>query len=151
MTNTDVQQPGKRARKNRIPAPRIVEESEDDSNDSEDSAGPDNIPIFNQVTRSGSTLRKIKDVIDKIENDALNVDSLRDDMECVIGCGRKKNIVLLPCLHQHTCEQCWCIIKTHHFQKIPIELLNETFNDNALKPKCPICKRYVDEELKVFN
>lgn len=113
--------------------------------DKEDQA--DDMIFFSRMSRSGSALSKIQEIIKKIENDDVHPS---DDMSCIIGCGRKKSMVLMPCRHQHTCGECWVLIKSYHFHKIPVECSNDS-DENEMKPKCPVCKCHVDEELNVLN
>lgn len=108
--------------------------------------------LFNRVTRSGSIVQRITEKIKQIEQQ--NVLSLQDSMECLVGCGRKKSLLLLPCRHQYTCEYCWIIWKIQQTKQIPDDIFDHSLNDdeeNMLKPKCPVCKSPVDQEINAFN
>lgn len=113
----------------------------------------DNTDFFSQTTRSGSKLDKLRILMQKFEDESFTFS--KDGMLCILECGRKKSMLLLPCRHQHTCEQCWVIWKVEQLKKIDVEAL-DVYNDdiddeNIMKPKCPVCRAYVDEELSVFN
>lgn len=76
----------------------------------------------------------------------------KDSMECIVGCGRNKAMLLLPCQHQHTCKECWLIWKIENLKKITQEIFNSTnYDDSVMKPKCPVCREPVAKEIIAFN
>lgn len=124
---------------------RNVEESTTDESDVED-----NTRLFDRITRSGDALSKIRAAIAAIN---VGTPSLpKDSMECIIGCGRNKSMLLLPCQHQHTCKECWLIWKIESLKNVTKELLDSsTYDDTLMQPKCPMCKQVVDKEIIAFN
>lgn len=117
---------------------------EPDSNDNSDSdVEVDNdlrvYEIMDQISCNGAAminLRKKMDEIGRKRNVRVNPSS----SDCVICCERKKSIILFPCLHQHTCAPCWLIWKIQQVNSIALSSIDE-----AIKPKCPICKKSVDD------
>lgn len=103
---------------------------------------------FSRVTRSGSILQRIQAILTNIENPPVQQNG---NMECIIECGRKKAMLLLPCQHQHTCRECWLIWKIESVKQIPNDIFDQSFDENVMKPKCPICRNHVDEEIMAFN
>lgn len=75
----------------------------------------------------------------------------KDSMECIIGCGRNKAMLLLPCQHQHTCKECWLIYKIESVKNIPEHILDDSYNEDLMKPKCLVCRGHVEEEIIAFN
>lgn len=118
------------------------------SSDSDDVENECNLDLFARVTRNSSTLKRVEALVRKFEDEPIEPN---DDMLCIIGCGKKKNMLLLPCCHQHTCEPCWILWKMTHSRRIPNTIFDQTFEENSLKPKCPVCKAPVDQEIRVFN
>lgn len=61
-----------------------------------------------------------------------------DSRDCVMGCGRGKGTVLLPCKHQPTCRQCY--------------VMWNVFLDEDKKSRfCPICKCCVVNHIAVAD
>lgn len=117
--------------------------------DSEDDIEDDNIELYDKVTRSGSSLRRIKAAI---ENVTQNSTFDKDSMECILGCGRNKSMLLLPCQHQHTCKECWLIWKIENLKIVTLDVFNSSmYDDTLMQPKCPVCRQSVDREIIAFN
>lgn len=89
----------------------------------------ENFSIF--VSMTESLLPEIKNRIKEIKN----VGYVGTETSKCIICARGKNtMVLLPCRHQLTCQQCWFI-----------------WAEGPLKPKCPKCKKIVKEPINVIT
>lgn len=98
---------------------------------------------MSRYTRSGRSTLHIRQKIEDIESRG-KIEIDQDDSKCIVGCGRKKDTILLPCRHQHTCEMCWFVWK--------VKQMKEASSDNTDEvPKCPVCREVVDEEISVFN
>lgn len=115
----------------------------------------DSIEVMARMTRSGASTQKILKRFRDIENEPPEQYD-KDSMFCIMGCGRKKNAILLPCRHQHTCERCWFMYKVHQINSIPDDAFDDIdsddeVHDNHLKPKCPMCKTPVDQEICAYN
>lgn len=95
-------------------------------------------------------LNKIIAAIESIK--AGNQPFPNDSMECILGCGRNKCMLLLPCQHQHTCKECWLIWKIENLKMVTKEaLLSSPYDENIMRPKCPMCRQSVDKEIIAFN
>lgn len=100
-----------------------------------------------RITRSGSVAKRIRERFDDIERQAVfDVDP--NSIECIMECGRRKSTILLPCRHQHTCEQCWFLWKVHQINDYKND---DEDDDNRSKPTCPVCREGVDESISAFN
>lgn len=118
------------------------------SDDSDDSSER-NLEYFSRVTRSGNTLRKLAEKIEKLMNDDdVVIDA--DGQLCVIGCVKKKSVILLPCRHQHTCDTCWFLWCTECIEMKQYESIDES-DDDATKPSCPYCRKAVDQTINAIN
>lgn len=103
--------------------------------------------IMTRITRSGSVAKRIRERFDDIERQAVfDVDP--NSIECIMECGRRKSTILLPCRHQHTCEQCWFLWKVHQINDYKND---DEDDDNRSKPTCPVCREGVDESISAFN
>lgn len=111
----------------------------------------DNMELFGRITRSGTTLQRIQSLLKNIENQNATQILQNDSMECIVGCGRNKSMLLLPCHHQHTCKECWLIWKIESIKNIPQDIFDQSFDDDLMKPKCLVCRSYVDEEIIALN
>ncbi|XP_031621917.1 uncharacterized protein LOC116339967 [Contarinia nasturtii] len=106
--------------------------------------------IFCRLTRSGTALNKIKAAINIINTQSASFDE--NSMECILGCGRNKAMLLLPCQHQHTCKECWLIWKIENLKKINCDVFNSSqYDDSVMQPKCPVCRTTVNKEIIAFN
>lgn len=75
-----------------------------------------------------------------------------DCYKCIICYERKKNTMLFPCLHQHTCGPCWLIYRISQINNVPISDLSDDDDfDEATKPKCPVCRQGVDDFKEARN
>lgn len=115
-------------------------------------SGEANIEEISRITRSGSSILRLKKKFEDIERKE-QFDTDPNSIECIMGCGRRKCTILLPCRHQHTCETCWYMWKIHQINKISYDQLNDAGHDDddILKPKCPMCKESVEEAISAFN
>lgn len=118
--------------------------SSDDSDDSSEK----NLEYFSRVTRSGNTLRKLAEKIEKLMKDDAVIDV--DGQLCVICCVKKKSVILLPCRHQHTCDTCWFLWCTESMNMKQDESTDES-DDDATKPNCPYCRKAVDQMIDAIN
>lgn len=116
--------------------------------DDSDSDGT-TLEIMTHLTRSGPALARLRKRFNEImDQDEIDIDP--DCYKCILCLERKKNVVLFPCLHQHTCEACWFAWKVEQINQIPIQHLDDsTFDD--IVPKCPYCRNEVDRAEKVRN
>lgn len=116
----------------------------------EESDTNSNTNIFARVTRSGGAFNKIIQAIQAI--DAGNFIIEKDSMECIMGCGKNKSMLLLPCQHQHTCKECWLIWKIESLKKVSHEILDSsTYDDTLMLPKCPLCRKPVNKAMIALN
>lgn len=115
-------------------------DSDSDSND-----------FITKVTRKGPVLARLQQRFDDIlERGEIATED--NGMECIMGCGRKKTTVLLPCKHQYTCEPCWYLWKVHQLNENGHhDFLDENIEEDETKPICPVCKQAVNEAFSVFN
>lgn len=101
-------------------------------------------------TRNGSALLRLRKRFKEImEQEEFDIDP--DSFKCILCCERRKNIVLYPCKHQHTCEPCWFMWKVEQINKIPDHMLDDSNSENETKPKCPFCRTPVESADKVKN
>lgn len=105
--------------------------------------------IFERITRSGNALAKIRAAMSAI--DAGSTTIATNSMECILDCGRNKAMLLLPCQHQNTCKECWLLWKIESLKRISNEVLNSSYDDTLMQPKCPVCRQAVNKELIAFN
>lgn len=110
----------------------------------------DSQEIMLKITRNGSALARVRERFNEILRCGLG-DIDVNSIECIMGCGKKKSTILLPCRHQHTCESCWFLWKVHQINNMTPVFLNDSVDDNELKPKCPYCKTGVDEAISASN
>lgn len=127
---------------------KITSNQTDNTTSDDDS---DNMEHFSRVTRSGSSVQKIRSLLRDIENKSIEQILQHDTMECIVGCGRKKSMLLLPCQHQHTCRECWLMWKIESVKQIPNQVFDESFDESIMQPKCLVCRTPVDKEISVFN
>lgn len=99
----DVDQKSKNTRISRKTNSRKPNVKQQTDTDSDMSTNESQFECYARTTRSGNAalklLKRIEDIISQKED--LNFDSLT----CIVCCD-KKNTILLPCRHQHTCESC---------------------------------------------
>lgn len=68
--------------------------------------------IMAQFTRNDSAISEMEEKFDEVARKfEWNMDP--SNIECIMGCHRRKSTILLPCRHQHTCEQCWFLYKIY--------------------------------------
>lgn len=118
-----------------------------DAIDSEDDVDSEStsFALMERITRNGSSLRQIQKRFAEIEKqDNVIIDS--DSFLCIICFKNKKNSILLPCLHQHTCERCWILWKIRQLNILQPNFDDDDDDDDHLtKPKCPVCRQGVDK------
>lgn len=102
-----------------------------------------NLQYFSRVTRSGNTLLKLVERIERIMNEQEDIDM--NSHQCIICCNAKKAIILLPCRHQHTCEACWTLWRMHCMNREAERSFdsNDSDDDTVMKPTCPYCNTHV--------
>lgn len=122
-------------------------EVENDASDSENSFDLVNFDMMSRLTRNGSSILKLQKRIEEIENGKETPDP--QGFQCIICCDRKKCMVLYPCLHQHTCEQCWFLYKVRQINQI--SKYTEDSDDEISMPKCPVCRQSVEKAKKAIN
>lgn len=109
---------------------------------SEDDIGENNIEIFSRMTRSGSTydriVKRVEEIMKKPTPDESQLEL------CIIECGRKRNTALLPCRHQPICDKCWFIWSTKCMQQMSV------LGEEDILPKCPLCRKPVEENITLF-
>lgn len=89
--------------------------------------------IMECISRNGAAMLSLRKKIEEIEKTQnLHID--KQSNKCIICCERSKTTILLPCLHNHTCGPCWIMWKVHHINSVA----------DAGKPKCPVCKKNVE-------
>lgn len=98
--------------------------------DIDESDDANNIDIFVSITEKGAILSEIEKKIHEIKINGINSTSTK----CVLCCKAKQSMVLLPCRHQITCEQCWVI-----------------WADGNSKPNCPKCKNRVKQTINILE
>lgn len=132
-------QTGQTKRKNKIGAKRANE-----SIDSEDESESVSFALMERITRNGSAMRELNKRFAEIEKqDSVDIDS--DSFLCILCYKKKKNTILLPCLHQHTCEACWLLWKIRQINNMQPDFDNDDDDDQTTKPKCPVCRQGVDQ------
>lgn len=130
------------------PSKNIANEVSDDSDSEMDR---DTFNIMSRLTRNGSAYTRLRKRLKQLQqqNEIEDIDS--ESIKCIICCERKKNIVLYPCKHLHTCEPCWFMWKVQQINGINEEMLEDSTNEEEMKPKCPFCRTGVDSAEKVRN
>lgn len=63
--------------------------------ESDEEGSVSNLSIFARMTRNGSTFRRLESVIKSLDEGQVEA---TDDMLCIIGCGRKKNTLVIAML-----------------------------------------------------
>lgn len=108
--------------------------------------------VMDRISRNGPAIVNFRKRFQELENQE-NVLIDPDCFKCIICYERKKNTMLLPCSHQHTCNPCWIMWKIQQINAVPMESLldDDTDVDEAFKPKCPVCKQGVDEFKEAKN
>lgn len=119
--------------------------SDDDSNSESDSSV---YTVMERVTRNGPAMLNLRKRLEELDSQQ-NVTFDTDSFKCVICYDRKKDTILFPCLHQHTCGTCWIMWKIQQINRIPIEAIKN--GDDVIKPKCPVCKQYVVKFMEAKN
>lgn len=116
-------------------------ESTSDDEDSESSEGS-SMEYLSRVTRNGDVVMRHIQRIQNIMNGTESSD--KDSLVCIICCDRKKNLLLLPWRHMHTCMLCWSLWCMNS-----MTVYNE--DDDGAHATCPYCKSNVDSILEVFS
>lgn len=102
-------------------------------------------------TRSRAcNMRTILNRIDELEGRSVLVDD--ESNKCIICGENKRNIVLLPCQHLYLCQSCWYILKVKHIGSLPKSVFeddNQNPDDIEMRPKCPVCRNGVKEEIPI--
>lgn len=135
-----------RVRTNRAHVP-LDDDSEPDVADTDSCV----YEIMERITRNGPSMVSLRKRFKELENqENILIDS--DSFKYIICHERRKNTILFPCLHQHTCGPCWIIWKIHQINTVPLSLTNtEDEIDEAVKPKCPVCRQGVNEFREAKN
>lgn len=121
-------------------------QSDDDSNVNLDSDSYV-YEVMQHISQNGTALLNLRKRFQELEKQK-NILIDPDCFKCILCYERKKNTILFPCLHQHTCNPCWIIWKIHQINTIP---LDSSMGDEVIKPKCPVCKRTVDNFKEARN
>lgn len=129
---------------NKVQKPHVV--LDDTDSDTDDTRVNE---IMERITRNGSSMLKLRKRFKELE-ERENITIDPDCYKCIICYERKKNTILFPCLHQHTCGPCWLIYKIQQINSLPIDAFDENFDD-VTKPKCPVCRQGVDEFKEARN
>lgn len=122
-------------------------EPDDDNSDSDVSSDFDSqiYEIMKNFSRNGSVMLNFRKRFHELEKqDTVSIDP--DCFKCIICRERKKNTILFPCLHQHTCGPCWIMWKIQQINFIPLES-----NDEDVQPSCPVCKQSVHDFKEAKN
>lgn len=125
--------------------------SSEDS-DTEDVDGDSQVyQIMERITRNGTAMVNIMKRFKELESlENITIDP--DCFKCIICFERRKNTILLPCLHQHTCGPCWIMWKIQQINAVPFDSMNNDDEmDEAVKPKCPVCRQGVEEFKEARN
>lgn len=119
----------------------------DDDSDSNVSSDSHVYEIMERISRDGPVMLNLRKRFKELEKqEAISIDP--DSFKCIICCERKKNTILFPGLHQHTCGPCWIMWKIQQINSISLESI---MDDEATKPKCPVCRQGVDEFKEAKN
>lgn len=106
--------------------------------------------IMERISRNGPAMVNLRKRFAELEkNETISFDP--KSFKCIICVERKKNTILFPFLHQHTCGPCWIIWKIQQINAIPLESIMNDETYEAFKPKCPICRQGVDEFKEAKN
>lgn len=125
--------------------------SDEDSNSDETENDSHVYDIMERISRNGPSMINLRKRFQELEKqEKIPIDP--DNYKCIICCERKKNTILFPCLHQHTCGPCWIMWKIQQINSVPLELMNDEADfDEAAKPKCPVCRQGVEEFKEARN
>lgn len=134
----------KTKQKKRLRPHELDDDSDSDINSDMDSHVYD---IMERISRNGSAMLNFRRRFQELEKqESISIDP--DCFKCILCYERKKNTILFPCLHQHTCGPCWIMWKIQQINSIPLESI---MDDETTKPKCPVCRQGVDEFKEAKN
>lgn len=85
---------------------RRIIQSESDESDSDNE-----LHEVASSTGTESELNRLYETFHKIVNGDVNIH--KNNPNCLMGCGRLKATVLLPCRHQSTCNECFVLSKLY--------------------------------------
>lgn len=148
VTQTTVNSNTKRAttRKNERHQGHVPTEDDSDSDASLDSDSHV-YAVMERISRNGPAMLKLRKRFKELEKqETISIDP--HCFKCILCCERKKNTILFPCLHQHTCSPCWIYYKIQQINNMPFD---STMDDEVAKPKCPVCRQDVDKYMEARN